>query len=56
MKNSITTFEDLLSYKYGKRGTIEREVWEKAFEIFKTNVIAESEKKKNVFLTLEKTP
>ena len=55
MKNSITTFEDLLNSKYGKPGTIEREAWEKSFEIFKINVISESEKEKSVFLAL-KTP
>lgn len=55
MKHSMTTFEDLLNSKYGKHGTIEREAWEKSFEIFKINVIAEREKEKNVFLAF-KTP
>jgi hypothetical protein len=55
MKNSISTFEDLLNFKYGERGTITREAWEKSFEIFKINALSKSEKEENVFLTL-KTP
>jgi hypothetical protein len=43
MKNRITTFEELLVGKYGERGTIKREKWEKGFENFKTSVLEENQ-------------
>jgi hypothetical protein len=35
------TFYQLLDRKYGERGAIERETWEKAFEIFKFEALNE---------------
>ncbi|MGE5479901.1 MAG: helix-turn-helix domain-containing protein [Chloroflexota bacterium] len=47
MKNSeITTFDELLDVKYGKRGTPERENWEAEYKIFKIGVLIEEARKK----------
>ena len=34
-KNNITTFDEILDKKYGKRGNAEREKWEQEFESFR---------------------
>lgn len=36
---NLTSFADHLDRKYGKRGTREREVYERAFEAFKVGVL-----------------
>ena len=43
MKNStnITTFEQILDKKYGKKGAKEREIWEQEFETFRLGVLLE---------------
>lgn len=48
MKKSknITTFDELLDKKYGKKGTNKREEWEQEFEAFKLGVIIEEARKK----------
>ena len=40
-KNDITTFDEILNKKYGKRGSIDREKWEQDFETFKLGVLLE---------------
>ena len=40
-KNNITTFEEILDKKYGKRGNAEREKWEQEFESFRLGVLLE---------------
>ncbi|HZW77698.1 MAG TPA: helix-turn-helix transcriptional regulator [Flavobacteriaceae bacterium] len=37
----ITTFDEILDNKYGKRGSEEREIWEQEFEAFKLGVLLE---------------
>lgn len=38
---NITTFDELLDNKYGKRGAQKREKWEQAFEAFRLGVLLE---------------
>ena len=40
-KKEITTFDEILEKKYGKRGTKERERWEQEFEAFQLGVLIE---------------
>jgi len=40
-KNNITTFDEILDKKYGKRGNVEREKWEQEFESFRLGVLLE---------------
>lgn len=40
-KKEITTFDEILEKKYGKRGTKERELWEQEFEAFQLGVLIE---------------
>jgi DNA-binding XRE family transcriptional regulator len=48
-KASITTFDELLDSKYGKRGASKREKYEQGFEAFKLGVvIQEMRKQKNL--------
>jgi len=42
----ITTFNELLDKKYGKRGKAKREQWEQEFEAFKLGVLIEEARKK----------
>ena len=48
MKNSsnITTFEQILDKKYGKKGAKEREIWEQEFETFRLGVLLEEARSK----------
>lgn len=43
MKNNknITTLDEILDNKYGKRGAIKREKWEQEFESFRLGVLLE---------------
>jgi DNA-binding XRE family transcriptional regulator len=43
---NITTFDELLNKKYGKRGNKKREEWEQEFEAFKLGVVIEEARKK----------
>jgi HTH-type transcriptional regulator/antitoxin HipB len=43
---NITTFNEILDKKYGKRGSRKREEWEQEFEAFKLGVIIEEARKK----------
>lgn len=43
---NITTLDELLETKYGKRGTSKREKWEQEFEAFKLGVLLEEARKK----------
>ena len=43
---NITSWDDHLSLKYGKKGTETREVYEQGFETFKLGVILEEARKK----------
>jgi len=43
---NITTFDELLDSKYGKRGKSAREEWEQEFEAFKLGVLIEEARKK----------
>ena len=38
---NITTFDEILDKKYGKKGTVKREKWEQEFEAFKLGVLLE---------------
>ena len=38
---NITTFEELLDNKYGKRGTPKREQWEQQLEVFRLGALLE---------------
>jgi DNA-binding XRE family transcriptional regulator len=40
-ENNITTFQELLDNKYGKRGTPKREEWEQQFEVFRLGALLE---------------
>src|SRR5574343_715778 len=40
-QNSITTLNDIIDKKYGKRGTARRELWEQEFESFQLGVMLE---------------
>ena len=43
MKNkaNITTFDEILDKKYGKKGAVAREQWEQEFEAFRLGVLLE---------------
>lgn len=43
---NITTFDEIIDHKYGKRGTAEREQWEQEFEAFRLGVMLEQARKK----------
>jgi HTH-type transcriptional regulator / antitoxin HipB len=43
---NITTLDELLDKKYGKRGIGKREEWEQEFEAFKLGVLIEEARKK----------
>ena len=45
-ENTITTFDELLDNKYGKRGKEKREQWEQEFESFKLGVLLEEARHK----------
>jgi HTH-type transcriptional regulator / antitoxin HipB len=48
-KNNLTTFDEILDTKYGKRGSAGREQWEQEFEAFKLGaLIGEARKKRNM--------
>lgn len=40
-ENNITTFDEILDKKYGKRGAEKREEWEQEFEAFQLGVLLE---------------
>ena len=40
-QNSITTLNDIIDKKYGKRGAAKRELWEQEFESFQLGVLLE---------------
>lgn len=40
-KNNITTLDQILDKKYGKKGQPKREQWEQQFEIFRLGVLLE---------------
>ena len=47
LKNkNITTLDEMLDNKYGKRGAAEREQWEQEFEAFRLGVMLEQARKK----------
>ncbi|MBD0286062.1 MAG: helix-turn-helix domain-containing protein [Flavisolibacter sp.] len=43
---SITTLDEILDNKYGRRGTPKREQWEQEFEVFRLGVLIEEARKK----------
>jgi len=43
---SITTLDEILDKKYGKRGAIKREKWEQEFEVFKIGALLEDARNK----------
>lgn len=43
---NITTFDELLDKKYGKRGAEKREKWEQEFEAFRLGVLLEEARTK----------
>lgn len=45
-ENNITTFDEILDNKYGKRGAAKREEWEQEFESFKLGVLLEEARHK----------
>ena len=40
-ENDITTLDEILDKKYGKRGSEKREQWEQEFQAFKLGVLLE---------------
>lgn len=40
-ENNITTLDEILDNKYGRRGAKKRELWEQEFEAFKLGVLLE---------------
>ena len=38
---NITTFDEILNSKYGKRGAEQREIWEQEFEAFQLGILLE---------------
>ena len=40
-ENNITTLDEILDKKYGKRGAKKREQWEQEFQAFKLDVLLE---------------
>jgi len=40
-KENITSLEEILDKKYGRKGTQKREIWEQEFEAFKLGVMIE---------------
>jgi HTH-type transcriptional regulator/antitoxin HipB len=46
LPENITSFDQLLDAKYGKRGSVAREEWEMEFEAFKLGIIIEEARKK----------
>lgn len=45
-KNSITTLDQILDKKYGKKGVPKREEWEQQFEAFRLGVLLEAARTK----------
>ena len=45
-KSNITTFDELLDKKYGKKGEAKREEWEQQFEAFSLGVLLEEARNK----------
>lgn len=45
-KNNITTLEELIDTKYGKRGAPKREEWEQQFEAFRLEILMEEARTK----------
>jgi len=45
-ENNITTFDEILDNKYGKRGAKKREQWEQEFESFQLGVLLEEARHK----------
>lgn len=43
-KNNITTLDQILDKKYGKKGDPKREEWEQGFETFRLGVMIEEER------------
>lgn len=37
----VTTLDQILDRKYGKRGAVKREHWERVFEVFYLSVVSE---------------
>ncbi len=46
LKKRLTTLDDILDKKYGKKGNPKREVWEQRFETFRLRAKLEEERKK----------
>jgi hypothetical protein len=44
--SKITTFDQILDKKYGKKGQPKREQWEQQFESFRLGVLLEEARKK----------
>jgi HTH-type transcriptional regulator / antitoxin HipB len=44
--NNITTLDDILDAKYGKKGMPKRDKWEQEFETFKLGILIEEARKK----------
>ncbi len=45
-KSNITTLDEILDKKYGKRGKPKRELWEQQFEAFRLGVLLEEARTK----------
>ncbi len=43
---NITTLDEILDAKYGKKGEVKREKWEQEFEAFRLGVLLEEARKK----------
>ena len=47
-ENNITTLDEILDKKYGKRGAEKREQWEQEFQAFQLGVLHEEARLKNI--------
>lgn len=46
VKRQVTTLDEILDKKYGKKGNPKRKVWEQRFETFRLGVMLEEARKK----------
>ncbi len=46
VKKQVTTLDEILDKKYGKKGNPKREVWEQRFETFRLGIMLEEARKK----------
>ena len=55
-ENNITTLDEILDKKYGKRGAEKREQWEQEFQAFQLGVLHEEARLKFCMTNITPTP